>query len=185
MSDYIPSFYRYVSSITIDNGGAGYQNVPTITISGGNGTGATATAKVYNGAISEIEITNIGSGYTSTPTVTVTPHSVGGKLEDTIQLAVVDSFIEQDGYVDDRKVKVSPYDNDEDGTPDYPLSIDDIIQDTVDAKNYITFESYVEFDGYTYYRLSTTAKVVSALTNSGIEFLTTSKKFYNNGNLLR
>ena len=44
MSDYIPSFYRYVSSITIDNGGAGYQNVPTITISGGNGTGATATA---------------------------------------------------------------------------------------------------------------------------------------------
>ena len=72
MSDYIPSFYRYVSSITIDNGGAGYQNVPTITISGGNGTGATATAEVFNGAISKINITNIGSGYTSTPTVTIT-----------------------------------------------------------------------------------------------------------------
>ena len=59
MSDYIPSFYRYVSSITIDNGGAGYQNVPTITISGGNGTGATATAEVFNGAISKINITNM------------------------------------------------------------------------------------------------------------------------------
>ena len=96
----------------------------------------------------------------------------------------MDSFTEQDGYVDDRKVKISPFDNDEDGTPDYPLSIDDLIQDTVDAKNYITFESYVEFDGYTYYRLSSTAKVVSALTNSGIEFLTTNKKFYNNGTLV-
>ena len=91
MSDYIPSFYRYVSSITIDNGGAGYQNVPTITISGGNGTGATATAKVYNGAISEIEITNIGSGYTSTPTVTVTPHSSDTITTNAVLSAVLDS----------------------------------------------------------------------------------------------
>ena len=30
MSDYIPSFYRYVSSITITAGGVGYNNVPTI-----------------------------------------------------------------------------------------------------------------------------------------------------------
>ena len=164
--------------------GSDYTNAPVINFTGGAGTGASVVATIYNGSIVDVTIISGGSGYTSPPTVTVTPHSVGGKLEDTIQLAVVDSFIEQDGYVDDRKVKVSPYDNDEDGTPDYPLSIDDIIQDTVDAKNYITFESYVEFDGYTYYRLSTTAKVVSALTNSGIEFLTTSKKFYNNGTLV-
>ena len=91
MSDYIPSFYRYVSSITIDNGGAGYQNVPTITISGGNGTGATATAEVFNGAISKINITNIGSGYTSTPTVTITPDSSDTITTEAVLTAVLDS----------------------------------------------------------------------------------------------
>ena len=173
------------AAITYSNRtGSDYTNAPIINFSGGSGTGASVVATIFNGSIVNITIISGGSGYTSPPTVTVTPHSLGGKLQDTIKLAVVDSFTEQDGYVDDRKVKISPFDNDEDGTPDYPLSIDDLIQDTVDAKNYITFESYVEFDGYTYYRLSSTAKVVSALTNSGIEFLTTNKKFYNNGTLV-
>ena len=73
MTDIIPSFYRFVSSITITNAGAGYNNVPTITISGGGGTGATATAEVFSGAISKINITNRGSGYSSAPTITITP----------------------------------------------------------------------------------------------------------------
>ena len=72
MTDYIPSHYRFVSSITITAGGTGYNNIPTVTISGGGGTGATATATVFSGAITTITITNIGSGYTSTPTVTIT-----------------------------------------------------------------------------------------------------------------
>ena len=75
MTDYIPSFYRYVSSITITAGGTGYNNVPTITIEGGGGTGATAIATVSSGAITTITVTNIGTGYTSTPTVTITPHA--------------------------------------------------------------------------------------------------------------
>ena len=173
------------AAITYSNRtGSDYTNAPIINFTGGSGNGANAVATVYNGSIVNITIISGGSGYTAPPTVAVTPHSVGGQLEDAIKLAVVDSFTEQDGYVDDRKVKVSPYDNDEDGTPDYPLAIDDLIQDTVDAKNYITFESYVEFDGYTYYRLSSTAKAVSTLTNSGVEFLTTTKKFYNDGTLV-
>jgi len=68
--------------------------------------------------------------------------------------------------------------------PDYPLAIDDLIYDTIDTKNYIFFESYEEFDGYTYYKLSTAVTPVTVLTNSGIEFLTTTKKFYNNGTLV-
>lgn len=75
MTDYIPSFYRYVSSITITTGGTGYNNIPTIAITGGGGTGATATATVLNGVITTITVTNIGTGYTSTPTVTITPHA--------------------------------------------------------------------------------------------------------------
>ncbi len=46
MADYIPSFYRYVKSITVTAGGTGYFNTPTVTISGGGGTGATATATI-------------------------------------------------------------------------------------------------------------------------------------------
>ena len=75
MTDYIPSHYRFVSSITITAGGTGYNNVPTITVSGGGGTGATATAEIYSGAVTKITVTNIGSGYTSTPTITITPHA--------------------------------------------------------------------------------------------------------------
>ena len=81
MSHQIPEFLKYVSSITIENGGSGYSaesaTLPTITISGGGGTGATATASVLGGAITTVNVTNIGSGYTSAPTVTVTD-STGG-----------------------------------------------------------------------------------------------------------
>ena len=81
MSHQIPEFLKYVSSITIENGGSGYSadsaTLPTITISGGGGTGATATASVLGGVITTVNVTNIGSGYTSAPTVTVTD-STGG-----------------------------------------------------------------------------------------------------------
>ena len=91
MSDYIPSFYRYVSSITVTAGGAGYNNVPAISITGGGGTGATAEATVFSGAITAITITNIGSGYTSTPTVDITPHADDTITTTATAIAVLDS----------------------------------------------------------------------------------------------
>ena len=81
MAHQIPEYLKYVSSITIVDGGSGYSaetaTLPTITISGGGGTGATATASVLDGVINAVNITNIGTGYTSAPTVTVTD-STGG-----------------------------------------------------------------------------------------------------------
>lgn len=72
MADYIPSFYRYVKSITLTNGGTGYfSGTPTVTLSGGGGTGATATATVFGGIVTSFTITNPGTGYTSAPTVTI------------------------------------------------------------------------------------------------------------------
>ena len=65
-----------VTSITINSGGAGYTS-PTVTLSGGGGTGATATATVTAGAITAIHITNSGSGYTSAPTVTISGSGSG------------------------------------------------------------------------------------------------------------
>ena len=91
MADYIPSFYRYVSSITVTAGGSGYFNVPTITISGGNGTGATATATVSSGIITGYTITNKGTGYTSVPTVTITPHASDTTATGATATAVLDA----------------------------------------------------------------------------------------------
>ena len=61
-----------VSDIKVTAGGSGYTATPTVAITGGNGTGATATAIVTSGAVTAIVITDGGSGYTATPTVAIT-----------------------------------------------------------------------------------------------------------------
>jgi len=171
-----------INEYTVTAVGSNYTTAPTVTVTG-DGTGAQAVATVHNGSVIAVTPVEVGSGYT-TATVTLTSPQIGGRLPSAIQLAVVDNFTEQDGYIDNRKVKIAPYDADEDGMPDYPLAMDDLIYDTTNKKNYIFFESYEEFDGYTYYKLSSVVTPVSVLTNSGIEFLTTTKKFYNNGSLI-
>ena len=63
-----------VSGITITDGGAHYKvaTPPSVTISGGGGTGATATSTVSStGIVNGITITSGGSGYTSNPTVVI------------------------------------------------------------------------------------------------------------------
>lgn len=67
----------YVSAVTIQNAGTSYDNTvpPIITISGGGGTGATASATTIGGVVSSITVTNQGSGYTSAPTVTFSTSS--------------------------------------------------------------------------------------------------------------
>jgi len=60
----IPASTGGVNSISILNPGFNYQYVPTINIVG-DGTGATATAKITNGSISSVTITNAGTGYTN------------------------------------------------------------------------------------------------------------------------
>tara|TARA_Y100001970_G_scaffold284976_1_gene403524 strand:- start:2349 stop:3473 length:1125 start_codon:yes stop_codon:yes gene_type:complete len=63
-----------VDSITITDGGLHYKSAlpPSVTFTGGGGTGATGTATVSStGIVSGINITSGGSGYTSAPTVTI------------------------------------------------------------------------------------------------------------------
>lgn len=60
-----------VASIAVTAQGFGYTSTPTVTISGGGGTGATAVATIANGQVTAISVTAAGTGYTSTPTVTV------------------------------------------------------------------------------------------------------------------
>lgn len=58
-----------IASVTLADGGSGYNGTPLVEFIGGGGTGATATAVVTNGVVTGINVTNGGSGYTSVPSV--------------------------------------------------------------------------------------------------------------------
>lgn len=67
-----------VKSITVTNSGSYYTTTPSVTIAGGGGTGASASAIVgrdpagdYYGSVSAISMISSGSGYTSTPTLSI------------------------------------------------------------------------------------------------------------------
>ena len=59
-----------LTGFTVTNGGSGY-STPSVILTGGGGTGATATARVANGVIMGVVLTNPGTGYTSAPTMTI------------------------------------------------------------------------------------------------------------------
>ncbi len=67
-----------VQGIAVTNAGTGYTTTPTVTLTGGGGTLATAVAIVGNNGTSGaqtiigINVTNKGSGYTSTPSISIT-----------------------------------------------------------------------------------------------------------------
>lgn len=64
-----------VSTISMTNNGTGYTSAPTVALTGGGGTGATATAVLGSGAtagqVIAINVTAAGTGYTTAPTVTL------------------------------------------------------------------------------------------------------------------
>ena len=79
-----------VSALNLTNAGTGYTTAPTVAITGGGGTGATATATVSAGAVTGFTITNPGSGYTSAPTVALT----GGAGTGAAATAVVNDEVD-------------------------------------------------------------------------------------------
>jgi len=80
-----------ISSVHLSNPGCGYTVKPLITISGGNGKGATAEAVgiALTGGIKPITVTDGGSGYVTPPTVGIsTPVHVGAAATATIDIPV-------------------------------------------------------------------------------------------------
>jgi len=58
-----------ITSLIITSGGSGYSNPPTISFTGGDGSGGAGNVVVSNGIITSVSITSGGSGYSSPPTV--------------------------------------------------------------------------------------------------------------------
>ena len=70
-SEFIQAAGFEIKEILISNRGSGYVQAPVITLQGGGGTGARATAYLSSGRISNIEVTNPGSGYLTAPEVVI------------------------------------------------------------------------------------------------------------------
>lgn len=58
-----------VTGITVTAGGTGYTSAPTVTLTGGGGSNATATAVLTGSAVTSVTVSNGGSNYATAPTV--------------------------------------------------------------------------------------------------------------------
>jgi hypothetical protein len=68
------SFSPGANSFIVQTSGTGYNATPTITLSGGGGTGASAGAVTRTlGRISRLTVVNAGSGYYVPPSITIAP----------------------------------------------------------------------------------------------------------------
>lgn len=63
---------KAVIGAVVTSGGSGYLTAPTVTFTGGGGTGAAAQAIIYRGTVVYIRITAEGTGYTSAPAAALT-----------------------------------------------------------------------------------------------------------------
>jgi len=75
--------YKYkITGVIISDSGANFTVTPSLTISGGGGTGANLKAIINpsTGKIIDVDIANPGYGYTSTPTITINGVGNGGKI---------------------------------------------------------------------------------------------------------
>ena len=73
----------FVTGITVTSGGSGYTSEPSVTITGGGGSGATAKAILSEDKVAVVVVLTSGSGYTGSPTVVVEapPKALGVRLE--------------------------------------------------------------------------------------------------------
>jgi FtsP/CotA-like multicopper oxidase with cupredoxin domain len=81
--------------LMLTNGGSGYTSAPAVTISGGTGNGATATAQISG--VTGVTLTNGGTGYTHTPTVGFTGGGGSGAAADAQISGVTDVTVTNGG----------------------------------------------------------------------------------------
>jgi hypothetical protein len=93
----------YFTSIT---GGTGYSSAPSLTVSGGGGTGASFTVSVTGGAVSGITVVSGGTGYSSNPVFTFSGPGTGAAATPIFKLSGVLSTQDGGGYLSKPTVKI-------------------------------------------------------------------------------
>ena len=103
-----------VSGYTVVETGSGYTTAPAVTIKGGGGSGATATAVIDENGIGSISVTQGGSSYPATLTATITDLAGSGSGA-TVSVKVVGGSIAEvnvltpgKGYIDPAIVFTNP-----------------------------------------------------------------------------
>jgi hypothetical protein len=153
-----------IQSMEITDSGYGYTGQPFVTYATTAG-GVGASQINLKGFISRVQITDFGSGYLATDTVTFSASTTVGGLTATggitisrtknftndIKFNMSDLLTYEDGYQDPKKALITFFDSDNDMVPDDPLSFDKF----VNTNRYIFQETYTDFDGYIYYKLTT------------------------------
>ena len=97
-----------VRSVRVDNGGAGYTQIPSISIFDEHGdrheeaiVSAIASAQISSGEVSEITVINGGSGYDHAPTVTISKPSVVDYEEIALKMeSILDGSLTSGVYYD-------------------------------------------------------------------------------------
>jgi hypothetical protein len=78
VAPFVPEVPAQVTGVDVTTAGAGYTTAPTVTATGGGGTGLTMTSSIdAGGGVTGITITSPGSGYTSAPTIAIQPPPAG------------------------------------------------------------------------------------------------------------
>lgn len=77
-----------VRTITITDAGSGYTTAPTVTVTGGSGTGATLQAFLTGDSVSSISILTGGEDYLTTPTVTISSPNISNGVRATATVSV-------------------------------------------------------------------------------------------------
>lgn len=88
-----------VVAIRLTTSGDGYSGTPSVTISGGGGTGAAAIAYMAGTKVSDLVVTNAGTGYTSDPTVTITGNAEAVAYAATSSLRPMKFFRSRQGLL--------------------------------------------------------------------------------------
>ncbi len=80
-----------VTSVNLSTLGSGYTSAPTVSFTGGGGTGAAGTAVIAGGAVVAIHITNPGTGYSTAPAVSLSGGGGSGATATSVMTGTVSS----------------------------------------------------------------------------------------------
>jgi Nucleoside H+ symporter len=86
-------------TLEVKEKGSGYQTAPSVTIEGGGGSGAAATAEIKDGQVVKVSMTEPGRGYNSEPKVALAGGGgTGAVLNPSLQIVAVDVVSPGSGY---------------------------------------------------------------------------------------